>query len=69
MQHNSFHDHLAVMQKRLREQYLSASGKRFIGEIAERELNRLNLTERANEISFQNIFDWNGSYLPIQFPL
>ena len=59
----SFRDHLSIMQKRLKEQYQSASGKRLIGQITDRELKRLNLSGRANEISMQEIFDWNGSYI------
>ena len=59
---NSFHDHLAPMQKKLREQYLSTSGQKLINEMAERELKRLNLTEHANEVSLRHIFDLNGSY-------
>lgn len=59
---DSFHDHLAIMQKRMREQYQSTSGKRSIAEIAEREMRRYHLTERADEMSMQTIFDWNGSF-------
>jgi penicillin-binding protein 1A len=59
---NSFHDHLALMQKRLNEQYESVSGKKFIAEMAENELKKLKLTERANEVSLRQIFDWNGSF-------
>ncbi|HKK42998.1 MAG TPA: transglycosylase domain-containing protein [Bacteroidales bacterium] len=57
----SFHDHLSVMQKRLWKQYQTTSGERLIGEIAERELQRLNLTHRENEINVRQIFDWDGS--------
>ncbi len=57
----SFHDHLSIMQKRLREQYQSPSGKRLIGQITERELKRFNLAERAKEINVRQIFDWGGS--------
>lgn len=57
----SFRDHLSVMQKRLNEQYQSPSGKRILEQIAGREMKRLNLEERANEIRIQEIFDWNGS--------
>ncbi len=57
----SFHDHLSVMQKRLTEQYRTASGRRTISEITERELKRLNLTGRADEVTLQEIFDWEGS--------
>ena len=57
----SFHDHLSLMQKRLWDQYRSSSGQRLIGEIADRELTRLNLAQRANEINVRQIFDWEGS--------
>ena len=57
----SFHEHLSVMQKRLRDQYQSPSGKRLIGQIAERELKSLNLAERAEEINLRQVFDWDGS--------
>jgi penicillin-binding protein 1A len=56
----SFHDHLSRMQKKLSEQYLSSSGKRILEQITDKELERLNLTRRANEIRSQEIFDWNG---------
>lgn len=56
----SFHDHLSRMQKRLNEQYQSSSGKRILEQITGKELERLNLTQRANEIRLQEIFDWNG---------
>ena len=59
----SFHDHLAIMQKRLNDQYESVSGKKIIGEMAENELKRLKLTERGSEVSLRQIFDWNGTYL------
>ena len=58
----SFHDHLAVMQKRLREQFISASGKRLLVELAGKELEKLNLTEREKKIKVQNVFDWNESH-------
>ena len=52
----SFEDHMAVMQKRLDEQYETPSGKRVLSEIAGRELKRLNLTGRAKEPSLQENF-------------
>ncbi len=58
----SFSEHLSVMQKRLREQYQSASGKRQLAAIAGQELKRLNLTTRSDEIITQRIFDWDGPY-------
>jgi penicillin-binding protein 1A len=58
----SFHDHLSVMQKRLKEQYQGLSGRRLIRQIAQRELKRLNLSEREKEINVRQIFDWDGSH-------
>jgi penicillin-binding protein 1A len=58
----SFHDHLSRMQKKLNEQYQNSSGKRILEQITDKELERLNLTQQANEIRLQEIFDWNGTY-------
>ena len=58
----SFREHLSVMQKRLSEQYQSASGKRTIKQIADQEIKNLNLSDRADEINLRRIFDWNGSH-------
>jgi penicillin-binding protein 1A len=57
----SFQDHLSVMQKRLNEQFRTSAGKRTISEITEKELKRLGLTGRSDEVTFQEIFDWEGS--------
>lgn len=59
---NSFREHLPVMQKRLSEQYQTPSGKRRLDQIAGREMERLNLNERADQMRFQETFDWNGIY-------
>lgn len=58
----SFRDHLSGMQKKLNEQYQSSSGKRTLEKITGKELDRLNLTRRANETVLQEIFDWNGTF-------
>ena len=58
----SFHEHLSVMQKRLTEQYQSASGKRTIKQIADQELKSMNLSDRAEEINLRQVFDWGGSH-------
>ena len=58
---NSFREHLPVMQKRLKDQYQSASGKKILGQVTDSELRRLRLTKRAKVKSTQEIFDWNGS--------
>ncbi len=57
----AFHEHLSVMQKRLNDQYAGAAGKRFLDQITERELLRLNLSHRADEIRVRRMFNWNGS--------
>jgi penicillin-binding protein 1A len=59
----SFHDHLSVMQKKLDSQYQTGSGKKFIARLAENELNRAHLTEKANEIMPRLIFNWHGTLL------
>jgi penicillin-binding protein 1A len=58
----SFHDHLSEMQKRLNKQYESNSGKKFIGNLADSELKKYKLTEKADEVAFRQIFDWDSSY-------
>ena len=58
----SFREHLSVMQKRLREQYQTPSGKKLIGQLVEQELKNLNMEERAGEVNIRQIFDWNGSH-------
>ena len=58
----SFREHLSGMQKRLDEQFRSASGKRILEQVTGSELTRLNLEERTGEKRFQEIFDWNGTY-------
>ncbi len=57
----SFREHMPVMQKRLSEQYQTASGRELVGEITENLLKGQKLTKRASEKSLQTIFDWNGS--------
>jgi penicillin-binding protein 1A len=59
----SFHDHLSVMQKKLDNQYQTGSGKRFIARLAENELKRAQLTEKANEVKPRLIFGWQGTLL------
>jgi penicillin-binding protein 1A len=59
----SFHDHLSVMQKKLDRQYQAGSGKSFIARLAENELKRTNLLEKANEVKPRLIFDWQGTLL------
>ena len=58
----SFAGHLAGMQKRLREQYSTPSGKKQLNEITEVILKEKTLSHRADEKNHQIIFDWKGSY-------
>ena len=58
----SFREHLTKMQKKLNEQYRTTSGKRTLEQVAGREMKRLGLEGRAEEINFQELFDWNGTY-------
>jgi len=58
----SFREHLSVMQKRLWEQYSTASGKKVINLIAEQELKSLKMEGRAGEINIRQVFDWSGSH-------
>jgi penicillin-binding protein 1A len=59
----SFREHLPNMQKQLNEQYISSEGRNYLEQVAGKEIKRLNLEERAKELIYQEIFDWNGSYL------
>jgi penicillin-binding protein 1A len=58
----AFHDHLSVMQKKINEQYKNAAGKRIIGEIAENELKKLQLSEMADKVAPRQVFDWDSTY-------
>jgi len=57
----SFRDHLSGMQKKLNAQYRGNSGRKFIGQLVKNELQKQNLTEKANEVGLRQIFDWDGS--------
>ena len=57
----SFREHLSVMQKRLYDQYHSRPGELILDQVADTELERLGIADRANEIRLQEIFDWNGN--------
>jgi penicillin-binding protein 1A len=50
------------MQRKLNDQYQSPSGRRILEQVADREMKRLNLEERAGETRFQEIFDWKDTY-------
>ncbi len=57
----AFRSHLQVMQARLDAQYRRAEGRRQFDRIAERELQRSGLAERANEVRWQQVFSWKGT--------
>jgi penicillin-binding protein 1A len=63
MANESFHDHLSVMQKKLDAQYQTGSGRKFLTRLAENELTRSHLTEKALEVKPRMIFDWHGTIL------
>ncbi len=50
------------MQRRLREQYRGASGRKTLEAIAISELERSGLAGRAEKQIVQRVFDWKGSY-------
>ncbi len=58
----AFREHLPLMQKRLREQYRSSSGRKALEAIAGSELKRSRLGDRADKQITQRTFDWSGSY-------
>lgn len=53
----SFREHLSAMQARLNKQYESRSGRRAAENVADRELKRLGMTERADKISLLDYSD------------
>ena len=58
---NAFRNHLPHMQKRLSDQYTGGAGKRLLEGVARREMDRMNLNERASDTIFQRTFNWEGS--------
>lgn len=57
----SFQDHLPAMQARLKKQYQSQPGRYYLDQVVKKELERLNLNSRAEDIIVQEIFDWSGN--------
>ncbi len=58
----AFREHLPLMQRRLREQYRSGSGRKALEAIAASELERSGLAGRAGKQVVQRVFDWDGPY-------
>lgn len=60
---SAFREHLAKMQGLLDAQYNNPSGRKILGQLTQRELERLNLKERADSRILQEVFSWKGIYL------
>lgn len=58
----SFEIHLASMQKKLRKHYKSATQKRALQNLVDKQLKQLGLYSQKLERSKQLIFDWKGHY-------
>ena len=59
---SSFEAHLSVMQKKLRKHYKSATQKRVLQNLVNKQLKKLGLYSQKLERSRQLIFDWKGHY-------
>ena len=59
---NAFKSHLSVMQTRLRKQYRSGNSLKTLNRLITKELNRLKLADKANEIQNRELFSWDGVY-------
>jgi len=59
---NAYQSHLNVMQKRLRSQYQSGDQRKNLNNLVTKELQRLKLSDKANERKTRELFDWNGFY-------
>jgi len=58
----AFNDHLSVMQKRLSDQFRTASGEKILEDITGNILKEYELLKRADEKIHQRIFEWKGSF-------
>lgn len=58
----AFKSHLSVMQKRLRNQYNSGESRKVLNNLLAKELSRLKLTKKANDLKNRELFSWNGFY-------
>ena len=59
---DAFREHLSIMQKRLLKQYESPALKNKLEQLAEKELKRLGLTEKKEQLQKQELFSWDGFY-------
>lgn len=58
----SFHNHLPLMQTRLREQYTGRAGEMALEKAVQHEMRRLKLEGRSTDTLFMRVFDWEGSF-------
>jgi len=60
---SAFREHLSKMQGLLDAQYNNSTGKKILSQLAQRELERLNLKERSKDRIIQEVFSWKGIYV------
>jgi len=60
---SAFREHLAKMQGLLDAQYNNPSGRKILDQLTQRELERLNLKERAGNRILQEVFSWKGIFV------
>lgn len=58
----AFKSHLGKMQARLNKQYSGGSDKALVDRLVSKELNRLNLTDKADVKKKREMFSWTGFY-------
>ena len=59
---NAFKNHLSIMQNRLSRQYLNGNSRDELNKLVNKELQRLNLSGRADEKKNRELFNWQGFY-------
>ena len=59
----AFKSHLGKMQARLNKQYNWGSDKALLDRLVNKELNRLNLTDKADIKKRREMFSWKGFYI------
>lgn len=59
----AFESHLGKMQARLNKQYGTGSDKAMVDQLVNKELNRLNLADKADEKKKREMFSWKGFYM------
>lgn len=59
---SAFKSHLGRMQPRLNKEYTSGKSKRDLDKLVDKEIARLNLTEKAETRRRRELFSWKGFY-------